>query len=55
LRIYKTKPVALEEDTQLFSIVEELSEYAGLIHIQKLYYISSQIIYAFLLAQEITP
>ena len=47
LRMYKAKPVAVEEDTQLFSIVEELSKRAGLLHIPQLYYIPSQMINAF--------
>lgn len=30
LRMYKAKPVEVEEDTQLFNIVEELARGAGL-------------------------
>lgn len=47
LRMYKAKPVAIEEDTQLFSIVEELSQRAGLLKVPQLYYIPSQMINAF--------
>jgi len=47
LRMYKAKPVAVEEDTQLFGIVEELSKRAGLLHIPQLYYTPSQMINAF--------
>ncbi len=47
LRMYKAKPVAVEEDTQLFSIVEELTKRAGLPRIPKLFYIPSQMINAF--------
>ncbi len=46
-RMYKAKPVAVEEDTQLFSIVEELSKRAGLSKIPQLYYIPSKMINAF--------
>ena len=47
LRMYKAKPVAVEEDTQLFEIVEELTKRAGLYRIPKLFYIPSQMINAF--------
>lgn len=47
LRMYKAKPVAVEEDTQLFAIVEELTKRAGLSRIPKLFYIPSQMINAF--------
>ena len=47
LRMYKAKPVAVEEDTQLFAIVEELTKRAGLARIPKLFYIPSQMINAF--------
>lgn len=47
LRMYKAKPVAVEEDTQLFAIVEELTKRAGLSRISKLFYIPSQMINAF--------
>ena len=47
LRMYKAKPVAVEEDTQLFEIVEELTKRAGLARIPKLFYIPSQMINAF--------
>jgi heat shock protein HtpX len=45
--MYKAKPVAVEEDTQLFAIVEELTKRAGLSRISKLFYIPSQMINAF--------
>jgi len=47
LRMYKAKPVAVEEDTQLFAIVEELAKRAGLSRIPQLFYIPSQMINAF--------
>ncbi len=47
LRMYKVKPVAVEEDTQLFNIVEDLSKRAGLLNIPQLYYIPIQMINAF--------
>lgn len=47
LRMYKAKPVAVEEDTQLFAIVEELSKRAGLSNIPQLFYIPSKMINAF--------
>ncbi|MFK7816040.1 MAG: zinc metalloprotease HtpX [Gammaproteobacteria bacterium] len=47
LRMYKAKPVAVEQDTQLFSIVEALSKRAGLQNVPQLYYIPSQMINAF--------
>lgn len=47
LRMYKAKPVPVEEDTQLFNIVEELSKRANLHTIPQLYYIPSQMINAF--------
>lgn len=47
LRMYKAKPVTVEEDTQLFGIVEELSKRAGLQNVPQLYYIPSQMINAF--------
>ena len=46
-RMYKAKPVEVDEDTQLFSIVEELSKRAGLLRVPQLYYIPSQMINAF--------
>lgn len=46
-RMYKAKPVAVEEDTQLFNIVEELAKRAGLSNIPQLYYIPSKMINAF--------
>jgi len=47
LRMYKAKPVAVEEDTQLFEIVEELAQRADLSRIPKLFYIPSKMINAF--------
>jgi len=47
LRMYKAKPVAVEEDTELFAIVEELSKRAGLSRIPQLFYIPSKMINAF--------
>ena len=47
LRMYKAKPVAVQEDTQLFNIVEELSKRAGLSKIPQLFYIPSKMINAF--------
>ena len=47
LRMYKAKPVEVEEDTQLFNIVEELATRAGLSKIPQLYYIPSKMINAF--------
>jgi len=47
LRMYKAKPVAVEQDTQLFAIVEALSKRAGLLNVPQLYYIPSQMINAF--------
>ena len=47
LRMYKAKPVEVEEGTQLFAIVEELARRAGLSRIPKLFYIPSQMINAF--------
>lgn len=47
LRMYKAKPVAVEEDTQLFAIVEELAKRAGLSKVPQLFYIPSQMINAF--------
>ena len=37
LRMYKAKPVAVEQDTQLFAIVEALTKRAELPRIPKLY------------------
>lgn len=47
LRMYKAKPVAVEKDTQLFVIVEELVKRAGLTNMPQLYYIPSKMINAF--------
>jgi len=47
LRMYKAKPVAIEEDTELFSIVEELARRAGLEKVPQLFYIPSKMINAF--------
>ena len=46
-RMYRAKSVAVEEDTQLFAIVEELTDRAGLLRMPKLFYIPSQKINAF--------
>ncbi len=42
--MYKAKPIAVEQDTQLFAIVEELTKRAELPRIPKLFYIHSQMI-----------
>ena len=47
LRMYKAKPVAVEQDTQLFSIVEELAKRAGLSKVPQLFYIPSKMVNAF--------
>ncbi len=47
LRMYKAKPVAVEQDSQLYSIVEELVKRAGLSNMPQLYYIPSKMINAF--------
>ncbi len=47
LRMYKAKPIELEEDTQLFAIVKELAKRAGLSIVPKIYYIPSKMINAF--------
>ena len=47
LRMYKAKPVEVDEDTQLFGIVEELAKRAKLPNVPQLYYIPSKMINAF--------
>ena len=45
--MYKAKSVAVEEDTQLFAIVEELTNQVGLARMPKLFYFLSQMVNAF--------
>ena len=47
LRMYRAKSVAVEEDTQLFAIVEEPTNQVGLARMPKLFYLPSQMVNAF--------